>query len=55
MMKVLVPLSDLVDILDEEIPLANVPQTGANNTSWSALAAVAGLMMAVVALGKKNK
>ena len=50
-----VPLSDLVDIFDEEIPLANVPQTGANNTSWSALAAVAGLMMAVVALGKKNK
>lgn len=49
-----VPLSDLVDIFDEEIPLANVPQTGANNTSWSALAAVAGLMMAVAAFSKKK-
>ena len=48
-----VPLSDLVDILDEEIPLANVPQTGVNNSPWSALAA-AGLALAAV-LGKKNK
>lgn len=49
-----VPLSDLVDILDEEIPLANVPQTGVNNTPWSLMVVAAGLALAAV-LGKKNK
>ncbi len=48
-----VPLSDLVDIFDEEIPLASVPQTGVNNTPWSLMVA-AGLALAAV-LGKKNK
>ncbi len=49
-----VPLSDLVDIFDEEIPLASVPQTGVNNTPWSLMVAAAGLALAAV-LGKKNK
>ncbi len=49
-----VPLSNLVDIFEENVPLASVPQTGANNTPWSLMVAAAGLALAVV-LGKKNK
>lgn len=49
-----VPLSNLVDIFEEDVPLASVPQTGANNTPWSLMVAAAGLALAVV-LGKKNK
>ncbi len=50
----LVPLSDLVDIFDEEIPLASVPQTGVNNTPWSLMVA-AGLALAAVLSKKTNK
>ena len=44
---------NLIEILDELIPLASAPQTGVNNTPWSLMVA-AGLALAAV-LGKKNK
>ena len=46
--------TELIEILDELIPLASAPQTGVNNTPWSLMVAAAGLALAAV-LGKKNK
>ena len=45
---------NLIEILDELIPLASAPQTGVNNTPWSLMVAAAGFALAAV-LGKKNK